>query len=213
MHNCALVTNAAAGLRSFRSQIKSPPATTGSAMSSSPRRKPESDAARKRRLHAQEVALADREHRAREALSAISGAVPRSRGQVTPLARIEDDERRLQVWRARVERLEALLDQTERKRETRAKIVLGTTLLAAAQDAPDDPLLARMLSILDERVLRPRDRMAIAETLGLSLDPLSHARPPSPPDFEALAVARLAKTAQDAEGGAAPRTRRRKKGG
>ncbi|HWU12774.1 MAG TPA: hypothetical protein VN157_02070, partial [Caulobacter sp.] len=135
-------------------------------------RRPETPESRRRRLRALEVALADREHRAKEALSGINGALPRHRGHVTPLARIEDDEQRLAVWRARVERLEALLDQTERKRETRAKIVLGTTLLAEAAADPDDPLLARLMAIVDSRVHRPRDRLAIAETLGLAIAPI-----------------------------------------
>ncbi|KQV54687.1 hypothetical protein [Caulobacter sp. Root342] len=174
-----------------------------------PPRRPESPAARQRRLQALEVALADREHRAREALSGLRGSLPRNRGHVTPLARIEDDEERLAVWRARVERLEALLDQTERKRETRAKIVLGTTLLAEAAEDPDDPLLARLLAIVDARVHRPRDRLAIAETLGLAIAPVKSRAVPALPDFDAMAATRLD---EDAKTGAAAKPRRRKKG-
>lgn len=170
-----------------------------SALPVTPRRRPESDAARKRRLQALEVALADREHRAREALAGLRGSPPRNRGHVKPLARIEDDETRLAVWRARVERLEALLDQTERKRETRAKIVLGTTLLAEATADPDDPLLARLLAIVDRRVHRPRDRLAIAETLGLAIAPIRERPTPALPDFDALADARLAREARSDE--------------
>jgi len=180
-------------------------------MSPVPRRKSESPAARARRLQALEVALADREHRAREALSGLRGSLPRNRGHVTPLERIEDDDQRLAVWRARVERLEALLDQTERKRETRAKIVLGTTLLAEAAADPDDPLLARLMAIVDSRVHRPRDRLAIAETLGLAIAPVKTRAAPSLPDFDVLAEARLAREAQGAE--AKPKAGQRKKGG
>jgi hypothetical protein len=151
-----------------------------------PRRKPESPEAKTRRLRALEINLADREHRARTAYAELKGALPRQRGHVTPLGQIDDDETRLAVYRARVERLEALLDQTERKRETRAKIVLGTTLLAEAQMDPDDPLLARLLEIVDRRVHRPRDRHAIAETLGLAIAPMRSTQAPSPPDFEAM---------------------------
>ncbi|AZS19211.1 hypothetical protein [Caulobacter sp. FWC26] len=176
-----------------------------------PHRKPESDAARTRRLLAQAVALADREHRARERLAGISGSASRDRTNVKPLAKIEDDDQRLAVWRARVERLEAQLDQTERKRETRAKIVLGTTLLAEAAADPDDPLLARLMAIVDSRVHRPRDRLAIAETLGLAIAPVKAREVPALPDFEALAADRLAREAPGAE--AKPGVRRRKKGG
>jgi hypothetical protein len=155
------------------------------------RRKPESEAAKARRLQALAVQLADREHRAAHALAALTGALPRARGHVTPLAKITDEARRLEVWRARVERLEALLDSTERKRETRAKIVLGATLLAEAQGDPQDPLMARVMEILDRRVDRPRDRLAIAEMLGLPLAPVRGGPPPSLPDFDALAQAAL----------------------
>ena len=151
------------------------------------RRKPESEAAKGRRLQALAVQLADREHRAKSALAALTGALPRNRAHVTRLDKIADESHRLEVWRARVERLEALLDRTERKRETRAKIVLGATLLAEARASPDDPLMARMLDILDQRLERPRDRLAIAETLGLPLAPLRGGQRPALPDFDEMA--------------------------
>jgi hypothetical protein len=110
------------------------------------------------------------------------------------------------VYRARVERLEALLDQTERKRETRAKIVLGTTVLAEAKMAPDDPLLARLLEIIDQRVHRPRDRHAIAETLGLPITPLRSIQTPALPDFEAMVDDALAQVDET------PKRRGRKRG-
>lgn len=156
------------------------------------RRKPESEAARTRRLQALAVQLADREHRAKSALAAMTGALPRNRAHVTRLDTIADETRRLEVWRARVERLEALLDRTARKRETRAKIVLGSTLLAEARTDPDDPLMARLLEILDRRIDRPRDRQAIAETLGLNLAPLRSGERHVLPDFDALAAQALA---------------------
>ena len=156
-------------------------------MSEIRRRRAETDAQRARRLEALAVHLADREHRAAAALAGASGARPRRRGHVLPLADIEDEARRLEVWRARVERLEALLDRTQRKRETRAKIVLGSTLLAEARAAPDDPLLARLIEILDRRVERPKDRHALAETLGLPLAALPSREPPAMPDFDAMA--------------------------
>lgn len=164
-----------------------------------PRRKPESDQLRAKRLQALAVQLADREHQANAALAAATGAKPRNRASVLPLENIVDEDRRLEVWRARVERLEALLDQTARKRETRAKIVLGSTLLAEAQAMPDDPLLSRLLEILDRRVTRPRDRLALAETLGLPLEPLREGLAPPLPDFDMMVAAELGPAAHGPE--------------
>ena len=86
-----------------------------------------------------------------------------------------------------MERLEALLDRTQRKRETRAKIVLGASLLAEARSAPDDPLLARLLEILDRRVERPKDRLALADTLGLPLSLPPCRETPPLPNFDEMA--------------------------
>lgn len=173
------------------------------------RRAPESEAAKARRLQNLAVQLADREHRARSALANLTGALPRHRGHVTRLDQIEDESRRLQVWKARVERLEALLDQTERKRETRAKIVLGGALLAEARaDDEGAALMARLLDVLDRRVSRPRDRKALADTLGLAIEPLPGASTPSLPDFDAMARTRL----EGAASGPGVEGRGRKKG-
>jgi hypothetical protein len=171
-------------------------------MSEIHRRRTETEPQRARRLEALAVQLADREHRAATALAGANGARPRRRGHVTPLTDIQDEAKRLEVWRARVERLEALLDRTQRKRETRAKIVLGSTLLAEARAAPDDPLLARLVEILDRRVLRPKDRHALAETLGLPLTALPARQPPPLPDFDAMA--REAMSAPVRRGGRQP---------
>ena len=178
-----------------------------------PRRKPESAEAKARRLQRLTVQLADREHRAKTALTELSGALPRARGHITPLDSIADEDHRLAVWQARVERLEALLDRTERKRETRAKIVLGSTLLAEARAAKDDPLMARLLEILDQRVHRPRDRQAIADTLGLPLAPLRGGHAPALPDFDRLAQEALAKPDVGRSGKRAPMVRSAQKGG
>lgn len=104
-----------------------------------------------------------------------------------------------------------MLDQTERKRETRAKIVLSTTLLAQAAEDPDDPLLARLQAIVDARVHRPRDRLAIAETLGLAIAPVRSRPVPDLPDFDALAEEILREDAVAPDAPSPPR--RRKKGG
>lgn len=173
-----------------------------------PRRPPESEATRTRRLQALAVQLADREHRAKAALANLRGALPRNRGHVTRLDQIEDDERRLAVLKARVERLEAMLDQTERKRETRAKIVLGGALLAEARsDGEGAALMARLLDVLDRRVVRPLDRKALADTLGLAIEALPGGTKPALPDFDAMARAVL--TSEEAPA-ARPRGGRKK---
>ena len=61
------------------------------------RRTPESETAKARRQQALAVRLADREHRARTALAALNGALPRARGHVTRLSDIQDESRRLEV--------------------------------------------------------------------------------------------------------------------
>lgn len=174
------------------------------------RRGPESAASKARRLQNLAVQLADREHRAKSALANLTGALPRSRGHVTRLDQIEDEDRRLRVWKARVERLEALLDQTERKRETRAKIVLGGALLAEARAGDEGAeLMTRLLDVLDRRVARPRDRKALVDTLGLAIEVLPGWSSPTLPDFAAMAQAAL-----DGETDAANQEgRRRRKGG
>lgn len=156
------------------------------------RRDRETEYQRQRRLARLAVQLAERERRARQDIAALTGALPRNRyGSTTPLARIDDPERRLEVLKARVERLEAVLSRLNRKRETRAKIVLGGALYAEARDVDDPGLMERFRDILDRRVERPQDRLAILEAFGIDLKPLS-ATPsaletaPSLPDFDAL---------------------------
>lgn len=99
------------------------------------------------------------------------------RRHATPLEDIADDEQRFLVLKARVERLEALWSINQRKRETRAKIIIGGALLAEAGDdllAGDAELLARLVDIIDRRVEGIRDRLTVRELLGnvpLSLRP------------------------------------------
>lgn len=147
---------------------------------------------RQRRLGRLSVQLAERERRARQEISSLTGALPRNRhGATTPLDKIENPERRLEVLKARVERLEAVLSKLNRKRETRAKIVLGGALYAEARDLGDSGLLDRFREILDRRVERPQDRLAILEAFGIELKPVREARvggagSPPLPDFDAL---------------------------
>ena len=94
---------------------------------------------------------------------------------IVPLEEIEDDARRFHVLKARVERLDALWSINRRRRETRAKIVIGGALLAEAGEAgsaADEAFRARLLDILDRRVERVRDRLAVRELLGGSPLPL-----------------------------------------
>ena len=155
------------------------------------RRDRETEDQRARRLSRLTVQLAERERRARQEIASLTGALPRNRhGAVTPLERIDDPERRLEVLKARVERLEAVLSRLNRKRETRAKIVLGGALYAEVRDLGDEVLLARFRDILDRRVGRPQDRLAILEAFGIDLQPVRPGREgaeaPALPDFDAL---------------------------
>ncbi|WP_158912735.1 hypothetical protein [Caulobacter sp. S45] len=152
----------------------------------------ETEEQRQRRLARLAVQLAERERRARQEIAAATGSLPRNRhGSITPLSQIEDPERRLEVLKARVERLEAVLSKLNRKRETRAKIVMGAALYAEARDLGDADLLDRFRDILDRRVERPQDRLAILEAFGIDLQPVREeagqgAEPPALPDFDTL---------------------------
>lgn len=156
-----------------------------------PRRR-ETEEQKNRRLMRLAVQLAEREHRARTEIASATGALPRNRhGSVTRLETIEDPERRMEVLKARVERLEALVSRLNRKRETRAKIVMGGALFAEARDLGDPTLLDQFRDILDRRVERPQDRLAIVEAFGIDLQPVREdegqtAEPPTLPDFDAL---------------------------
>lgn len=79
---------------------------------------------------------------------------------------IEDSGRRADVVKARVERWDALWNLTLRKRDLRGKIVLGGALLAelAVLDLHNDrdrEFHQRLIDLLDQRVLRVRDRLLV----------------------------------------------------
>jgi hypothetical protein len=87
-----------------------------------------------------------------------------------------DPLQRYEVLKARVERWSALWSIAKRKRETRAKIILGGAVLAelAARQAEasagqDDGLAGRVTDILDRHVLRVRDRVILRDLTGLHL--------------------------------------------
>jgi hypothetical protein len=85
-------------------------------------------------------------------------------GALADLADIPDHAHRLDVLQARVQRWDAQWTETLRKRDTRAKIVVGGAVLAEFRDNPE--LADRLLRCLDQRVLRPRDRALIRALLG-----------------------------------------------
>lgn len=85
-------------------------------------------------------------------------------GSLSDLADIPDAAHRLDVLQARVQRWDAQWTETLRKRDTRAKIVVGGAVLAEFRDSPE--LADRLLRCLDQRVLRPRDRALVRAMLG-----------------------------------------------
>jgi hypothetical protein len=83
---------------------------------------------------------------------------------------IEDPAHRFEVIKARVERWDALWSITLRKRDTRAKIILGGAALAEVaclgdEDPADREFRRRLVGLLDRRVLRIRDRLLIRDLL------------------------------------------------
>lgn len=74
--------------------------------------------------------------------------------------RIQALDERLARLRAERDRLAARASRTERKRDTRRKIVLGGTVLAALEHEglPALPTRAELLRWLDARLQRPQDR-------------------------------------------------------
>jgi hypothetical protein len=77
--------------------------------------------------------------------------------------------RRFHVLKARVQRLEALWSISQRKRQTRGKIIVCGAVLAEASEGlmlGDSARLAQLVDILDRRVDRVRDRLTVRELLG-----------------------------------------------
>ncbi len=77
-------------------------------------------------------------------------------------ARLQVLDERLARLRAARERLTALASRAERKRDTRQKIVIGGTVLAAVdhEGVPSLTTRAELLSWLDGQLSRPQDRRA-----------------------------------------------------
>jgi hypothetical protein len=113
------------------------------------------------------------------------------------LESLEKLERRQAVEEARRTRLDALAAKGLRRRATRSRIVLGGAILAELRDNPDDrAFLDRIVSILDERVSRGRDRDDLRELLSVPIPTVAPALPADNgdddlPDFDSLTAATL----------------------
>jgi predicted nucleic acid-binding Zn-ribbon protein len=77
-------------------------------------------------------------------------------------ARLQLLDERLARLRSEKDRLVARVSRTERKRDTRRKIVLGGTVLAAIEHEGVPPLRSRaeLVRWLDAQLSRPHDRTA-----------------------------------------------------
>ncbi len=68
--------------------------------------------------------------------------------------------------------------------------MLGAALFAEARDTESDDLIETFREILDRRVERPQDRLAIKEAFGIPLEPVRQESAldlhPPLPDFDAL---------------------------
>jgi len=142
------------------------------------RSKPRTDAQKTRRAE-QRLARAD-DRRAVEERAILTryedlkAAMRRAGLRIGPIAdiakKLDDPIARFEMLRARVERWDALWSITLRKRETRGKIIIGGAILAHLADrtatAPmDAAFLADVVTLLDERVPRVRDRLVVRELL------------------------------------------------
>lgn len=101
------------------------------------------------------------------------------------LSELDEHRRHVGQALARDDLAEARDAHSERRSDTRRKIILGG---AAMAEAKQDPEFAKVvMAILRRRVIDPRDRTLLALDLDQIPDPI---RPPSPEEFEALATAR-----------------------
>jgi hypothetical protein len=145
----------------------------------SPNPRPETEAQKQRRRNLRAAREADRETavelqlRARYVeLSQSMARVGMKIGVLSDLDAISDPQRRFEVLKARVERWEAQWSIAFRKRDTRAKIIIGGAVLAELSSnavdhqAPSPNLSEIITALLDRRVLAVRDRLAIRELLG-----------------------------------------------
>jgi hypothetical protein len=138
-------------------------------------RKPRSEAQKRRRKELWIARKADRQAAAESRYLAryeeLKLEMARHGQVIGPLAdalAIEDPDHRFEVVKARVERWDAQWSISQRKRDTRGKIVVGGALLAelAALDLEvesDRAFRDRLVDLLDRHVLRVRDRLLVRD--------------------------------------------------
>lgn len=149
----------------------------------------------KQRRLALKVIRGDEKYRLRyEALKAEMAASGHVIGSIRDLDEkfATDPLQRYEMLKARVDRWDALWSIDKRKRETRAKIIIGGAVLAelaarqaGASTGQGDGLVQRVRDILDRHVLRVRDRVILRELTGLAL-PLRSGGPPDETAEQAL---------------------------
>jgi hypothetical protein len=102
------------------------------------------------------------------------------------LSELGEHRQRVDQALAREEREEARDAHSARRQDTRRKIILGGAVMAEAKTDPDFAKI--VTSILQRRVVDPRDRLLLA----LDIDQLPEAVGlPSAAEFDAMAAARV----------------------
>ncbi len=83
------------------------------------------------------------------------------------MARLTDEERAaklaegLRQQQAKLDQLQARINNRQRKADTQRKIIIGGTVLAAMKD--DKALAAQIEALVQKKVTRPQDKAAVAE--------------------------------------------------
>lgn len=139
--------------------------------------RPRNAVQKQRRLELKVIRGDEKYRRRYEALKAEMAASGQTIGRISDLDEMfaTDPIRRYEVLKARVERWEALWSITKRKRETRAKIILGGAILAELQAEAKtltrhtEGLAGQITELLDRLVLRVRDRVIVRDLTGLPL--------------------------------------------
>ena len=119
--------------------------------------------------------------------SAVSdSAKPVAQNVSALMAELDDHRRRVDQALARDQRANSRDAYSARRSDTRRKIILGGAVMAEAKTDPD--FAKTVTSILQRRVVDPRDRLLLA----LDIDQLPEAVGlPSAAEFDALAAARV----------------------
>ena len=116
--------------------------------------------------------------------------------------RLQALDERLARLRIEKNRLIARVSQTERKRDTRRKILIGGAVLAAVdhEGVPAIRSSSELLRWLDAHLTRPHDRAVF------NLEPCQGSRDDSPPSADKCQSARSGAAVKDADQGEAPRS-------